>query len=100
MLDGVETINGGALAPFSNSRAKSFAQEYHTTALGGSDAHADFMLGSAWTDLLDPPSNLSSQGIIRTIKQGRVKANGGTVGLWAQIKREWLRRKPNRARPP
>ena len=45
-------------------------------------------------------ANAHSQGIIRTIKQGRVKANGGTVGLWAQIKREWLRRKPNRARPP
>jgi predicted metal-dependent phosphoesterase TrpH len=100
MIDGIETINGGVLAPFSNSRAQSFAKEYQKPTLGGSDAHATFMIGSAWTDLLDPPSQLSSQGIIKTIKQGRVKAGGGTVGLWAQIRREWLRRKPNRPRPP
>lgn len=47
-LDGVETLNGN-VAPADNARARSLAAQLGVPGIGGSDAHAAQMLGTAAT---------------------------------------------------
>ncbi|MBN3037077.1 MAG: PHP domain-containing protein [Candidatus Diapherotrites archaeon] len=65
-FDAVETANGKTI--YGNARARRVAEELNAAQTGGSDAHAAYEVGSAWTECDDP---------IRDIKNKKTKACGG-----------------------
>lgn len=46
---GLETMNTGIINPWANARAQRIAREFNLTALGGSDSHVFWTVGSGYT---------------------------------------------------
>ena len=58
-----------------------------------------FMVGKAWTELTELPNELSVEGILKKMKEGKTKAKGSNIGLSGLIRKEVTRRNPFRSKP-
>lgn len=68
-------VRNGSTIPIFNKMAEKLAIELNLNMVGGSDAHVDFMVGSAYTIVEVEEKSLES--VINAIKMGRVSAVGG-----------------------
>ncbi|MDH5807177.1 MAG: PHP domain-containing protein [Candidatus Methanomethylicaceae archaeon] len=68
-------VRNGSTLPIFNKIAEKLAIKLNLSMVGGSDAHIDFMVGSAYTIVEAEDKNLES--IIKAIKIGKVYAIGG-----------------------
>ncbi|MCX8170002.1 MAG: PHP domain-containing protein [Candidatus Methanomethyliaceae archaeon] len=75
----IEVKNGSTL-PIFNKMAERLAIKLGLNMIGGSDAHIDFMVGSAYTIVYT--ENKSLEAIIRAIKMGKSYAVGGFSHLY------------------
>ena len=70
-LDGIETVNG-QVGPDANARASSLARRLEMPDIGGSDAHAPDMVGTAATHF--PQTVASDADLVASLRQGGYSA--------------------------
>lgn len=68
-------VRNGSTIPIFNRMAEKLAIELNLNMVGGSDAHVDFMVGSAYT-VVDAEEK-SLDDVVEAIRMGRVRAIGG-----------------------
>jgi len=71
-FDAVETLNG--------TRKDGDIDGKGLAVVGGTDAHAKYMLGHAWTDVYS--SNRSVDSILENVRKGNCKPRGVRMPLW------------------
>jgi predicted metal-dependent phosphoesterase TrpH len=71
-FDAVETLNGTRKDPVIDGRG--------LATVGGTDAHAKYMLGHTWTDVYG--SNGSVESILENVRKGNCAPGGSRIPLW------------------
>ena len=71
-FDGVECLNG--------TRKDGEIDGRGLARVGGTDAHAKYMLGHTWTDVYD--SNGSVESVLESVRKGNCRPNGSRIPIW------------------
>lgn len=79
-LNPVIEVKNGSTLPIFNKMAERLAMELSLNIVGGSDAHIDFMVGSAYTIVY--AESKSIEAIIKAIKMGKSHPVGGFNSLY------------------
>lgn len=96
--DALEVINGCSTLPRWNKLARKAALELDLPMIAGSDGHAAFEIGIAWTDFLTEPQTWQEL-ISMILKKESIPKGTRHNLLTSKIKRYWLKFKNRKNRP-
>lgn len=90
-IDVIEIFNSRTLFFWDSARARSFAQEHHLAASGGSDAHVPREIGRAYVEM---PDFNGPQEFREALAQGHIFGHytwpwPHLMGLWTRLKRHF-----------
>ncbi|MGA7476787.1 MAG: CehA/McbA family metallohydrolase [Thermoplasmata archaeon] len=85
-VNAVETVNGHN-SPGANRKAAAVAKRRGLGATGGSDVHALFDLGRAYTEF--PEGTAGADAVLRSIREGTQTAGGRSLTLPGRLLYEW-----------
>ena len=71
-VDMIEGFNGHTVIPWDNHRAGRFALEHDLPVVASSDAHSALELGRTYTEVPAAGFDATPQGLLRSVKQGRI----------------------------
>jgi len=77
-IPALETLNGHVLT-YNNRQAARFAERSGKLALGGSDAHTLWSLGSAYTEV---PGARNKREFLNGLRRGAARVGGGSGSYW------------------
>jgi predicted metal-dependent phosphoesterase TrpH len=85
-VDAIETVNGHN-SPGANRKAADVATRRGLGATGGSDVHALFDLGRAYTEFADGTTGVDA--LLRSIREGTSIAGGRSLTFPGLLRHEW-----------